>query len=736
MPRLRAFGRKKTPPDGRNKDPIFRKRTLVFAAVAPRTAIGQRTSAYEAAFKKAKKKPQFRQYFLENSNHFQPSLETGNNVPGSASDRKNIWTITLGRAKFHGWNGEIQIPFHRCFITNFKHPIRRLQYNRSPQGCCFSGSISLFIMSMSASANLKATPYGSVDFVDIRQSNLAYVDKTRFIEALEDCGSKYPFIVRPRRFGKTLSTSMLEAYYDEAAADQFESLFAGTYIGSHKTPLAGRFRVLHLDFSGIAAEDPRILVESFQSSVLSSVQDYFNRYPHPKQDWILQGSFNSPASLIERFFALFSGELSRKFYIVIDEYDQFANEILSRDLDHFKAITSSEGFLKNFFAKLKAATRTVVSRIFITGVTSISLDSMTSGFNICANVTNFPAFTDLFGFTEGELRALIPQVLDLRRSQADLDDLTARMKEWYNGYRFSPYSDVTVFNPTMCLSYLNTWRNIGKEPASLLDPNLGQDLRKIESILRLGDADFVRKTVELALRREPIEFSGTLQTLNLNQEARLDNEALLSAMFYFGYLTYGSGGTTSLVIPNRAVSIQFFEYFLKHVLNADRYTFIAADFLRALEALIAGDPKPLFDVTCNRFQAASGLHSHAHLRESDFQTLIIGALNFTNAYTVTSEVEVRGEEKGYIDILATPSCESRAKTSYLIEVKYLPARKATPEAQAEALSKARAQISRYEQGDNVKHLPQLKRIVALLVGLKLETLEIVGAKAPDTACID
>ena len=149
---------------------------------------------------------------------------------------------------------------------------------------------------------MKPSPYGNVDFVDIRRSDMAYVDKTRFIEALEDCGVRYPFIVRPRRFGKTLTTSMLEAYYDEAAADQFESLFAGTYIGSHKTPLAGQFRVLHLDFSGVAVEDPQILVNSFQSSVLSSLQDYFNRYPHPKQDWLLHGAFESPAILIEQFF--------------------------------------------------------------------------------------------------------------------------------------------------------------------------------------------------------------------------------------------------------------------------------------------------------------------------------------------------------------------------------------------------------------------------------------------------
>ena len=570
-------------------------------------------------------------------------------------------------------------------------------------------------------SKLKATPCGNADFVSIRQKNLTYVDKTQFIEALENCGSDYPFIVRPRRFGKTLSASVLEAYYDEAAADQFERNFSGTYIGEHKTPLASQFRVLHLDFSGIAAQDQKILADEFQSYVLGTLRKFFKKYPHPDQELVLKGQFHSAASLIDCFFSILD---DRKLYVIIDEYDQFANEVLAQDLDRFKSITSSAGFFKNFFTRIKAATRTVVDRIFITGVTSISLDSMTSGFSISANCTTDPAFAGFFGFTEAELRDLAPQVVDLEELGLNLGTLIARMKEWYNGYRFSPYSDATVFNPTMCLYYLRALQRLGEEPETLLDSNLGQDLNKIEKILCLGEADFVKSMVECALRREPIPFRGQLTTLNLNQEASLNSASLLSAMFYFGFLTYAPGKGRELVIPNRAISIQFFEYFLKHILCTDDYEFAAPEFLASLKSLVDGDPAPLFAVTCNRFQKSSGLHSHAHLKESDFQTLLIGALNFTNDFNVTSEVEVRGEKKGYIDILATPAAESSAKTAYLTEVKYLPLKNDSHEARAKALSEARAQISRYEQGDNVKCLPQLKRIIALFVGLKLETLEI------------
>ena len=145
---------------------------------------------------------------------------------------------------------------------------------------------------------LKLTPYGNADFAYIREEGLAYVDKTQFIEVLERCGSNYPFIVRPRRFGKTLSTNMLEAYYDEAAADQFDRVFAGTYIGSHKTPLASQFRVLHLDFSGIASPNHQVLAAEFQETVLSGVRSYFQRYPHPEQNEVLKGTFPSASALI------------------------------------------------------------------------------------------------------------------------------------------------------------------------------------------------------------------------------------------------------------------------------------------------------------------------------------------------------------------------------------------------------------------------------------------------------
>ena len=576
---------------------------------------------------------------------------------------------------------------------------------------------------MSDKIQLKVLPRGKSDFRTIRERDMAFVDKTQFIEFVENCGSDYPFLVRPRRFGKSLSVNMLAAYYDEAAAGDFEKVFAGTYIAAHKTALAGKYRVLHLDFSGSASSDV-VPAERFLNKVHSALVEYFEKYPHPQQAKILEGSYSDAASLIEAFFALMSIEYRQKLFVVIDEYDQFSNEILAADLDQFKSITSSRGFLKDFYSCLKAATAKAVARVFITGVTTISLDSMTSGFNIAENVTADPEFADAIGFTEAELRELILESVNLKAKHWSLDAIVTQMREWYNGYRFSPYSEATVFNSNMCLYYLSRLQKTGRAPENLIDPASGQNLDKIESILSLGDPAFVRQTVEKALRREAIPFPGGLRELNLNQSSEFDDYGLLSAMFYFGYLTYAPGTEPALVIPNRAVSIQFFEYFLKHVMATDRYEFVAQDVAAALQQLAAGDPRPLFEVTCRRFDESSGVHAYSHLQESNFQTLILGAFNFSDAFDVASEVEVRGEDKGYVDILAVPKKGSSATTAYLVELKHLKVKDYSVTAVDRLVREAQNQMARYLEGSNLKTISRLKMVTAVFVGMKLEELVV------------
>lgn len=398
-------------------------------------------------------------------------------------------------------------------------------------------------------------PYGQVDFTSIRREDYAYVDKTRYIELLEKFGIHFSFIIRPRRFGKTLFTSVLEAYYDESMAKDFQKNFEGTYIGAHKTALASSFRILHFDFSGLASAPDLSL--RFQTCVKNSLVRFFHKYPHPNEDEILKKDFADASTLIEAFFSLLEVDSRQKIYVIIDEYDQFANEILSRDVDAFKSLTSDQGFYKDFFATLKKATNGVVGRVFITGVSSISLDSFTSGFNIATNISTEPLFAGMYGFTEEELRSLILKTVDPKKCQLSLDDIFGFMKDWYEGYRFSAESKETVFNPTQCLYCLRALRMRGHVPEEILDSNLCLDCGRLEEILNFGDKSQMKEILQSALEGKAIPFKSRLCDLNLNKQMKFSRNEILSILFTLGFLTYGEGERAFLVIPSRAIQAQY-----------------------------------------------------------------------------------------------------------------------------------------------------------------------------------
>ncbi len=584
---------------------------------------------------------------------------------------------------------------------------------------------------MNEPAELKKVPYGNAGFKSLRSDDYAYIDKTQFIETLEKSGSRFPFIVRPRRFGKTLFVETLKAYYDKVEARNFEKNFSGTYIGSHPTALANQFYVLKFTFAGLQS---RKAEEEFLISVRNSLVRFFNVYPHPQQSDILDKDYPSAGALIESFFAILGPDYQQKLYIIIDEYDHLANAVLSLKLDDFKSITSIDGFFKDFYTKLKSAAEDdgPVARIFVTGVTSITLDSMTSGFSIATNYTTRSAFATLFGFTEAELRQLIPQIVDLTKYGRTVDEIVARMKAWYNGYRFSARGDESVFNSSMCLYYLGFIRDENEEPLNLLDPSFAQDLQKISGILSLGDREFVRSIIDKALKNEPIDFSvGELQLLNLNQADELDSDGILSAMFYMGYLTFAPGNRCQLVVPNRAVGIQFFEYYLQNILRlsgaAGKY--VAKDMITAYQALEEGNPEPLLRVPSDRFAAQSDPMTGLHLSESDFQTLIQASLNFDNDVRVIREAQAIGPQGGRIDLLIVPTENSPVRHSYLIEFKHLTKKavQTNKTLSQHALQAALKQARRYAQCKNIRNIPSLKCVAAVYVGTKLEDLAVEDA---------
>ncbi len=573
---------------------------------------------------------------------------------------------------------------------------------------------------MTENVVLKSNPYGLAKFDTIQTGGWAYVDKTRYIEVLEKSQSLYPFIVRPRRFGKTLFTQTLQAYYDISAAKDFEQNFAGTYIGEHKTPLASKYNVIRFDFSGIL---PDSFEDDFLEKLKKGFQDFCKRRDFREGIEILKREGLSPRKLLNVFLRAYSLRFSEQIYLIIDEYDQGVNEVLASNIEDFRALTRSGGLLKTFYALLKDwATDGPIDWIFITGVTSIQLDSMTSGFSIATDFSNDPDFAGMFGFSETELRELIPQLVDLKQSGQSLEEVISRMKEWYNGYRFSAVSNESVFNASTCLYYLGAIADTGEEPDDMLDPSVANSLDKIESILSQGNPDFVRSVIDKAMRQEPIPFCGDLQVLNLNQRNGFSNDCVLSALYYMGFLTFAPGDYEHLVVPNRAIGIQFFEYFFQHILQQFDARFNATEFEQAYRALAHGDPLPWLELSNKRLVEDSGVHMHAQLTEKVFQTMLAATLWFSSDYRGQLEYESRGENTGFMDLLLTPR-ENKALPTYVIEVKHL-AVGVEDAAVTEALEAAHSQASRYTQGDALCGIPNLKRVALVYKGLKIAAVDV------------
>lgn len=566
--------------------------------------------------------------------------------------------------------------------------------------------------------SLKLIPYGIAGFKKIRSGNYVYVDKTRYIELLEKQGILYPFLVRPRRFGKSLFADTLRAYYDRNEAADFEKTFRGTYIASHKTPLANQFCILRFVFAGLDGEN---VPQSFFNAVRNGLSRFFKAYPHPQQQEVLTSDINNAADLLDLFFSVLGPDYCQKLYVIIDEYDQFANELLAKDPEQFRQVTGQGGFLKNFYTQIKKATdSSIASRVFITGVTVVSLDSLTSGFSIANDITRHPDFADLYGFTETELRELIGRSLKNGVKGLTPEAVFTRMRDYYNGYRFSPLSVVTVFNASMCLYYLQSLQETGKEPNPLLDKSVGVDIRKMNAILALGPADYVAAVVNRVVKGETVPFGGFPESISLQNRASLAPDDVLAILYYLGFLTLDKTDASALACPNRGILNQFFLYYLRTEEDLPHFCVDDAALADVMQKLQSGDIRAYLQFVSERMTAGAGQHAAAHFNEACVQTTVKMVTNLTNVYRATEETEALGV--GYTDLSLTPLAGGPA---YLLELKYLKLSERSAEKIAQTLAEAKAQLVRYAAADNVRAIPNLRKVAVVFVGTTLAAVEDV-----------
>ena len=404
--------------------------------------------------------------------------------------------------------------------------------------------------------NLKKMPYGISNFEELITENYYYVDKTKYIEKLENLPEKRIMFLRPRKFGKTLFTSVLEYYYDKKTEDKFQKLYKDTYIGKNPTKLKNSYCILRFNFSGIDTNNAESTMKGFKNKTISSIGVFIQKYG---LDFYINTQNEAEEILNDLFKAFYIQKASEKIYVIIDEYDHFANELLSFNPNGFKDLVSKNGKVRKWYETLKEGTETVVDRIFITGVAPITLDSLTSGFNIGTDISQDVRFNEMMGFTKEELEELLN---NQEISKNEQEKILPIMKENYDGYRFNLKAEKQIYNSNMCLFFLSGYMWSKNIPDKLIDMNIASDYSKIGKMLDLckgeNRLEILQKTVQ-----------GTLISSNIvekfNPAMEFTETDMISMLYYLGYLTISGEdlGIPELVIPNKVMKKIYASYFMQ-----------------------------------------------------------------------------------------------------------------------------------------------------------------------------
>ncbi|MBE6423682.1 AAA family ATPase [Succinivibrio dextrinosolvens] len=564
-------------------------------------------------------------------------------------------------------------------------------------------------------------PYGQASFDLFRQDEQAFADKTLSIKYLDDKGtSKYPVLLRPRRFGKSTFVRMLKCYYDISYQDRYEELFSGTKIYDLNLPTHNSYHVIDFDFSSVDGTTEEDLISSFFSCVTVGIDNFKLRYQEFKFDYS-NIKETAPAKLFTEFTKNYKNySKSQKLYVLIDEYDNFANQILSRDLTLFQNITSKNGFLKSFYAAIKAQTVDAIAKTFITGVSSVSLDSLTSGFNIALNVTSFDCFNEYAGFTEDELEILIPKLVDIEKLGVTPKEIISRMKPVYDGYCFSRRADKTVYNSSMCLYYLTKVRQEQTflNPEDYLDPACDQDGYKLEQLFCLADKETVNTIIDRYLQGEPFNLLKLSENINLNQVRNYSREQLLSMLYYLGYLTVNRNSTLdsgiSLVIPNQFMSKLFANCTIEFRFRNNAV--FSSQKLDVSEMMAVEDDLSSFASSCTEFLSLIMSNQVlVHMKEMALNLVLYAKLEELSKddfeVRLQKSLRVAGEGEKFADLVVTVNKGTSNECIYLIELKYLTRTEASDKSNENTLKNAimdaKEQVLKYKfaldfKGKNVK----------------------------------
>ena len=581
------------------------------------------------------------------------------------------------------------------------------------------------------SSERKLLPYGMMNFADIRLDNYYYVDKTSFIPVIEQ-SDRFFFFIRPRRFGKSLTLNMLQHYYDVRTRDKFDALFGDLYIGKHPTRDRNSYLVLYLNFSGISGE-----LHNYRQGLDAHCNTSFDYFCDIYAEYLPKGIkevLNEKAGAVEQLDYLYHQcELAgQQIYLFIDEYDHFTNAILSdaESIHRYTEETHKEGYLRAFFNRVKAGTYSSIQRCFITGVSPVTMDDLTSGFNIGTNYSLTPKFNAMMGFTEDEVREMLTYYSTKAPFHHTVDELIELMKPWYDNYCFAQecYDQPTLYNSNMVLYFVKNYiDNNGKAPRNMIESNIRIDYEKLRMLIR-KDKEFAHDASIIQTLVSQGYITGELKD-GFPAANIVDSDNFVSLLYYFGMLTVSGTfeGKTKLIIPNQVVREQLYTYLLNTYNEADlSFSNHEKDELSSALAY-RGAWQSYFDYI------ADCLKRYASQRDKQKGESFVHG--FTLAMTAQNRfyrpISEADTQSGYVDIFLSPMLEiyPDMSHSYIIELKY--AKYKDPESRVEELrAEAIAQANRYADTDRVKNAigtTQLHKIVVVYKGMEMRVCEEVNS---------
>jgi len=567
----------------------------------------------------------------------------------------------------------------------------------------------------------KGIPYGISSFKQLRREGLYFVDKSQYIQKLENSGH-FLFLIRPRRFGKSIFLNMLRAYYDVNESDSFDTLFDDLWIKEHPTPEKCGYQVMYLDFSRVGGRSID-LEQNFDGYCGIQLDAFSVAYKRFYPEGFTEAVHHIKTARQKlNYIDSAAKSAGCRLYLIIDEYDNFTNGVLNEEGEKvYHALTHATGFYRDIFKQFKG----MFDRILMLGVSPVTMDDLTSGYNIATNITMRPEFNMMLGFSETDVREMIRYYQRMGKITRDEDGIVEEMKPWYDNYCFAKDSldtDPKMFNCAMVLYFLNNLILSGHSPKQMIDPNTRTDYGKMKKLIRLDGTGSYRTSIinEIAEKGYTI---GNIEE-SFPAEHLTQPEKFKSLLFYYGMLTISGrmGAVLKLGIPNNNVRRQYYDYLLEEYRNIHPLPTYELD-IPYYEAAVNGNWQVMLNQLMKMYSENTSVRSLIE-GERNVQGFMNALLNLNPYYLTAPEVELN---HGYCDFFLMPDLTRypMIEHSYILELKYLKTDASDGEAQSQ-WAEAVNQIKHYAEGPKVRLMiqhTQLHLIVVQIRGYELEKME-------------